>query len=70
MNKIQEIQIRANKKQIPLILSLVAAVKKHGASVEDFDFAYTAAKGLLERRLVSKPLTEFCDDIETALKSI
>lgn len=59
-----------NRKRIPLILSLIAAVREQGATIEDFDFAYKVARDEMERRLFSEPLAQICDDIDTAFENI
>ncbi len=71
MNKFQRISLQANKKQIPLIRSLVATAKEYGVSAKEVESACAMANDLLMGTLVaSKPLAEICNDVEAVLKNI
>lgn len=70
MTNLEQIALRQQKEQMPLILSLVEVVRKHGASVREFDYASSVTKKLIEDQLLTKPVSEICDDVEAALKNI
>lgn len=70
MTKVQEIMLKGNKEQIPLVASLVAAAKEHGVSAKEFRNAAEIVSDLIETELLTKPLAELWEQVETTLKSI
>lgn len=59
-----------NRERMPLIRSLIAAVKEQGASMDDLDYAYQTARALLKGRLQREALTKFCDEIEASFREL